>query len=204
MAATSDTLASIGVFLSMLFLAVVIVHRFFGKYLPLPHQLRVPAFKSGVILLNDKPERTVGPGTYWLTPKRTILTCDTRPTPYKLNLEEFLTADNFGIRIALTGHYRITDPAAFLTASANTTGDFFLALAATVRAAVLELSGHNLTFARTTLPERLQQLIAPRIALLGITVDTMEVTDFIPLGWLKVALPEVSTPPPHPQGYGPN
>ena len=100
MAASQDVFSSILVTFSFAVLIGVVVFRFFGKYLPVPRRLRVPPFQVGVFLLedkqgHDKPERIVGPGTYWVTPKRNILTCDTRPTSYKLSPEDFLTSDNF-------------------------------------------------------------------------------------------------------------
>ena len=207
-AASQDIVTSILVTFSFAVLIGIVVFRFFGKYLPVPRRLRVPPFQVGVFLLQEKsgetrPERTVPPGTYWVTPRRNILTCDTRPTSYKLAPEDFLTADNFGLRIGLTGKYRITGPADFLTASSNATGAFFLELTAAIRAATLELSGHNLTFARANLPTRLLQLIAPATAQYGITLELIEITDFVPLGWLKATLPQTPMPP-TPQGYGPN
>lgn len=194
---------------ALLFLALMLAYRFFGKYLPLPRQLRVPPFKAGVFLLQDKknqnkPERVVGPGTYWVTPKRDILICDTRSTSYKTQPEDFLTADNFGLRLSLTGQYRITDPVAFLTTSSNATGAFFLELTQGLRAATYELSGHNLSFARGTLPTRLQQLIVPQSARFGITLESVEVEQFVPLGWLKATLPQTPVPPTSSKGYGPN
>ena len=200
---SSDTLSTVVGACALFVLFAVLIFRFLGKYLPVPYRLRVPPFKTGVILLNDKPERLVPPGTYWLTPKRTIVTCDTRPTPYKTQTEEFLTGDNFGLRITLTGRYRITDPAAFVTSSSNATGAFFLELTRATRTAVAELSGHNLTFARANLPARIQLLAAAPASTVGITADTIEVTDFVPLGWLKAAMPQVPLPPTS-QGYGPN
>ena len=203
MAGPADIFTSVIAFAFALGFIGLIIFRFFGKYLPVPYRLRVPPFQTGVVLLHDKPERLVAPGTYWLTPRRTILTCDTRQTPYKTQTEEYLTGDNFGLRITLTGHYRITDPAAFVTSSSNATGTFFLELTQATRNAVAELSGHNLTFARETLPARIQQLAAPKTTKAGIIADTIEITDFVPLGWLKVTLPQVPLPPTT-QGYGPN
>ena len=199
-----DTTSILVTAVSLLVLALILIFRFFGKYLPVPRQLRVPPFKTGVFLLENKPERVVGPGTYWVTPKRDILTCDTRPTSYKIQPEDFLTADNFGLRISLTGQYRIADPVAFLTSSSNATAAFFLELTQSLRTATHELSGHNLSFARGTLPARLQQLIAGKSARFGITLESIEVEQFVPLGWLKATIPQTPMPPTTPQGYGPN
>ena len=200
----STDLTTLATAFCFLVLATALIYRFFGKYLPVPRRLRVPPFKVGVFLFLNKPERVVGPGTYWITPKRDILICDTRPTSYKTQPEDFLTADNFGLRISLAGQYRIADPVAFLTTSSNATGAFFLELTQVLRAATRELSGHNLAFARGTLPLRMQQLIAPKSTKFGITLDEVEVEQFIPLGWLKASIPQTPTPPTSTQGYGPN
>ena len=204
MASSTDILTTIAVIFSFGIVLAVLAHRFVGRYLPMPHRLNVPPFKTGVILLRDKPVRTVPTGTYWLSPHSTILTCDTRSTPLKLAPEEFLTADNFGLRISLTGHYRITDPTAFVTTSSNATGAFFLELTQSLRESTQEFSGHNPAFARTALPARIQQLVAPRAARLGITVDSLEIAEYVPLGWLKSATPQTPAPPPTTQGFGPN
>ena len=201
---TSPDLATLATAFSCVVLFLVLLFRFFGRYLPVPRQLRVPPFKAGVFLLNDKPERVVPPGTYWVTPKRDILTCDTRSTSYKVQPEDFLTSDNFGLRISLTGQYRIVDPTAFLTASSNATSAFFLEVTQALRAATHELSGHNLSFARGTLPTQLQQLIGPMSAKYGITLESVDVEQFVPLGWLKAAMPQTPAPPTSTQGYGPN
>lgn len=204
MVSPADIAAGITVELVILGVGLALIYRIAGKVIALPRRLVVPAFQAGVVFADGKPEREVGPGSYWLMPRRTIHICDTRPTPFQLPSQEFLTHDHMGVRITLTGEYRISNPTAFLTASSNSTATFLIELKQALRTAVSELAGQTFLATQHALPTRIRELLAPRATALGITLTLVDLAEAIPLGWLKAAQPATQTMPPQNLPYGPN
>ncbi len=74
------------------------------------------------MLRNGKVEKVLSPGAYWITPKRTLLLCDVRPTPFQVPAQEMLTVDGLAVRVSLGGEYRVVDPALFVTVNRDAFG----------------------------------------------------------------------------------
>src|SRR5665213_2181734 len=136
--------------------AVGVLYRIWGKVFAVPQRHSVLAFQSGVVLRGGEVEKVVGPGTHWMTPKRTLVLCDMRAKPFQVQGQESITQDGMGVRISLGGEYRVTDPGVFLTGSSHAFGAFNLELRQTLRTASGEMSGDAILGEKTPLVARVR------------------------------------------------
>jgi regulator of protease activity HflC (stomatin/prohibitin superfamily) len=145
----------------------------------------VPALQQGVLLREGKVEKVLGPGTYWITPKRTLLLCDIRPTPFQIGSQELLTADGMGVRVSLGGEYRVINATSFVSESSDAFASFYIELRQALRVAVGELNSENFLGEHALIAIRTKELLVPRAAQLGIEMTQLEVWEAVPVGWLR-------------------
>ena len=185
MSSPAEIAAGTAVELFLLALAVGLLYRVWGRFLPVPQKQRVLAFQRGVVLLGESVEKVLGPGSYWITPKRTLLICDMRPKPFQVQSQELLTSDGMGIRVSLGGEYRITAPALFTTENSDAFGAFYLELRQALRVSAGEVTGESLLGNSLLLTDRIKELLVPRAAHLGLEMTQLDVWEIVPVGWLR-------------------
>jgi regulator of protease activity HflC (stomatin/prohibitin superfamily) len=185
----SPTEIAVGAAVELFFatIALAILYRIWGWFFAVPKRQVVPAFQLGVVLLEGKAEKVLSPGAYWITPKRRLILCDVRPTPFQVPSQELLTSDGMGVRVSLGGEYRINNPASFVTESSDSFGAFYLELRQALRAAVAELNGANFLSGQALLTARIKELLVPRGTQLGIEMTQLEIYGCVPIGWLHSA-----------------
>ncbi len=166
-------------------IALGVVYRLWGRILPVPTRQTVLTFQRGVQLKGGEFEKILNPGTYWMMSSRTLLICDMRPKPFQVAAQEMITANGMGVRISLSGEYRITDPARFVTESSALFDTFYLELRQALRAAVGELSDDAILNGNTPVTSRIEELLVPRAAQLGIEMNQLDIWEAVPLGWVR-------------------
>jgi regulator of protease activity HflC (stomatin/prohibitin superfamily) len=166
-------------------IALAVLYRIWGWFFATPKRQIVPAFQVGIVLREGNVEKTLSPGAYWITPKRRLILCDVRPTPFQVPSQELLTSDGMAVRISLGGEYRILNPASFVTESSDAFGAFYLELRQTVRVAVGELNSPSFLDGQALLTTRMKELLAPKAAQLGIDMTQLEIYECVPVGWLR-------------------
>ena len=165
--------------------AMAVLYRVYGWFFPVPKRQVVSAFQRGVVLVDGRAEKVLGPGAYWISPKRRMLLCDVRPTPFQVPSHELVTSDGMAVRISLGGEYRISSPAQFVTESSDAFGTFYLEVRQTLRAATGELTSNGLLTGQSLLSNRVKELLIPTATQLGIEVARLEVYEAVPVGWLR-------------------
>jgi regulator of protease activity HflC (stomatin/prohibitin superfamily) len=108
MASPGEIAAGAAVELFLVLIAIAVLYRVWGWFFQVPKRQVVQAFQRGMVLRESKVEKVLEPGAYWMTPKRRLVLCDVRPTPFQVSAQELLTADGMGVRISLAGEYRIS------------------------------------------------------------------------------------------------
>jgi len=101
MAHLAEIAAGTAVELFLVTVALAVLYRVYGWFFAVPKRLIVQAFQRGVVLREGLAERVLHPGAYWITPKRRLILCDIRPTPFQVQGQESLTADGLAVRISL-------------------------------------------------------------------------------------------------------
>ena len=165
--------------------AVGLLYRLWGVFFPTPGRKTVLAFQQGVVLLGNKVERIVGPGSHWITPKRTLVVCDVRPVPFQVANQQVLAADDMHLRISLGGEYIVTDPAKFVSQNSNSFDALYLELRQALRNAAKELEGHSIMSDQSSFLARVKELTVPRADQLGIELTGVDVWEATPLGWFR-------------------
>jgi regulator of protease activity HflC (stomatin/prohibitin superfamily) len=178
---------AIGVTVELFFaaLAVGLLYRVWGKVFAIPKRQVVLAFQQGVVLQGGQVEKILGPGSYWITPKRSLLLCDMRMKPFQIPAQEVLSADGMGVRISLGGEYRIAKADFFVSESSDTFGAFYLEIRQALHVAVKEFSSEAIFSGQAPLTARMKELLVPRASQLGIEMTQLEVWESVPIGWLR-------------------
>lgn len=166
----------------MLLIAIGLVYRVWGHALPFPRKFIVPAFHTGVVLNDGKPERVVQPGRYWLSHGRSMIFCDMRPNPFQIASQNMIASDGMGVQISLGGEQKVSDPAAFVSENSNSFSAFYMEMRLALRNAVSELDSHAVLTQQSEITSRMQELLIPRAAQLGIELVHLEVFEAMPLG----------------------
>jgi regulator of protease activity HflC (stomatin/prohibitin superfamily) len=185
MASPTEIAVGVTVELFLAALAIGLLYRVWGKIFAIPQRQAVLAFQQGVVLKGGQVEKVLNPGTYWITPKRTLVICDMRPKPFQISAQELLTADVMGVRMSLGGEYRITNPALFMAESSDAFGAFYLELRQALHMAVKELNSETIFNGKAPLTARIKELLVPRAAQLGIEMTQLDIWEAVPIGWLR-------------------
>jgi regulator of protease activity HflC (stomatin/prohibitin superfamily) len=149
----------------------------------LPQRKTLLPFNRGVVLEGERVVRVVEPGSYWISPKQSMVPVDVRARPLQTEQRELFTADKQRISLSFSGEYKVVEPSRFVVESTNGHGAFHLALETEISRAVAELSREELLQGTASPAERVRERIEPRAAELGIAISHLEVSDMIPFGW---------------------
>jgi regulator of protease activity HflC (stomatin/prohibitin superfamily) len=161
------------------------LYRLWSMIFSAPQRQKVLAFQSGVVLRGSVTEKVVGPGLHWVRPSQTLVLCDMRPRPFQIAGQELIAADGMAVRISLGGEQRIADPAIFVRESSDGFGTFYLELRQSLRIAVSEYTGDAIVADTNLLPSRIRELLVPHAAHLGLEIATLDVSEAVPLGWVR-------------------
>lgn len=197
---------AVGITVEVFLAALVIglLYRVWGRIFAVPQRQVVLPFQRGVVLQRGQVEKELSPGTYWITPKRSLLLCDMRSKPFQVPAQELLTSDGMGIRMSLGGEYRVVDPVLFLTQNSDAFGAFFLEVRHALHLAVGELNNEVVLKKRDALIPRIKELLVPRATQLGIEMTQLDVWEAVPIGWSRQVSASRSKTPPSTSSPQPN
>jgi regulator of protease activity HflC (stomatin/prohibitin superfamily) len=185
MSSPAEVAVGVTVELFLAALAVGLLYRVWGKIFRVPQRQTVLAFQQGVVLREGRVEKVLTPGTYWITPKRTLVICDMRSKPFQISAQEMLSADGMGVRMSLSGEYRISDSSLYLAESSDAFGAFYLEIRQAVHRAVKESDNEAIFGEQSLLTSRIKELLIPRATQLGIEMTKLEIWEAVPLGQLR-------------------
>lgn len=185
MSSPLEIVAGITVELVFVALAIGLLYRVWGRVFAIPQRRVILPFQKGVLLQATQVVKTLDPGMYWISPKRTLFLCDMRPVPFQVPSIELLTVDKMNVRISLSGEYQITNPASFISQSSDTFAAFYLEVRRAVFTAVGELHSDSFIKEQVLLTDRVKELLVPRSAQLGLEIAQIEVWEAVPLGWVR-------------------
>lgn len=181
----TEVIIGIVVELFFVLIAAAVLYWIWSLFFPTPARLVVPPLQRGVVIRDSQVEKVLGPGAYWIGPKRRLLLCDVRPIPFQVPSVELLTADGLAVRIGLGGECRVCDPGLFVTASGDAFGAFYVEVRQALRVAVAELTSDRLLASHVQVVSRIRELVIPRAAQLGIEMLQLDVHEAVPVGWLR-------------------
>jgi regulator of protease activity HflC (stomatin/prohibitin superfamily) len=185
MSNTAEVVTGIAVEIVFVALAAGLLVRIWGRFFAMPQRLKVLAYQRGVVLRGVETDKIVEPGMHWIKPKQTLVLCDVRARPFQVASQELIASDGMAVRISLGGEQRIVDPAAFVRESSDGYGTFYLELRQALRIAVSEQAGDAVVGDTGPLPARVRELLEPKAAHLGLEIASLDVSEAVPLGWVR-------------------
>jgi len=185
MSNTAEVVAGVAVEIAFVAVAAGLLVRLWGRFFAVPQKQKVLAYQRGVVLRGDRTDKVVEPGVHWITPKQTLVLCDMRARPFQVASQELIASDGMAVRISLGGEQRIVDPAAFVRESSDGYGTFYLELRQAIRVAVGEHIGDAILGGSASLPARIRELLEPKAVHLGLEIASLDVSEAVPLGWVR-------------------
>jgi regulator of protease activity HflC (stomatin/prohibitin superfamily) len=148
-------------------------------------------WQRGLLFTDGRFTRELPPGRHRYRRRRTHLhVLDVRPRTIVVSGQELLTADSVTLRVSTVATWRISQPLAFLTASADTGQELYTAVQLAIRDAVAALTFDEVLADRGRLSAGLAEAAAPRVAEHGIELLSATVKDLMLPGELRRAATE--------------
>jgi regulator of protease activity HflC (stomatin/prohibitin superfamily) len=181
MAGGTDLLIGVTVEAVLAAIALGVVYRLWGGALGLPKLNKIQPFQRGVLMKGEVVDRVLEPGTHWISPKKTIFLCDTRPKPFQLNSQDIQAASDTWIRVSMRGATRIVDPARYVTASSDSLATLYTELRRLLTEAAQEQIFGGRVDDSMRLATRMRELLEREAEGLGLTVASLDIWEVLQL-----------------------
>ena len=135
-------------------------------------------YQRGVLYRRGRRVRTLEAGVYWLVRAiSSIVTVDVRSRVAVVAGQEILTADSVPLRVSVTLRYRVTRPEEAIETAASFTETLHAETQLVLRDLVAAVGAEQILPERERLAEGLQVGLAPRAAVLGLTLEHVGIRD---------------------------
>lgn len=166
---------------SLALIVLGVIYRIWGGTLGFPKPNKIQPFQRGVLMKGEVVHRVLEPGTHWVSPKRTIFLCDTRPKPFQFNSQDVQAAGDAWIRVSMRGATQVVDPARYVTASSDSLATFYTELRRLVTVAAQAQGSYGRAEDTARLAGRARELLEREAEGLGLTVASLDVWEVRPL-----------------------
>jgi regulator of protease activity HflC (stomatin/prohibitin superfamily) len=175
-------LAAIGV---AAWLAALVVGRFVGR-------TTIHDYERGLRYANGRFTGLLDAGTHvYLRPTTEVRVVDARPGSMAIGGQEVLTSDGVAAKVSLVVRSVVGDPVAMLTGDRDANTTLYLAVQLGLREVVARRTIEEVLASRTTIGPEVAELVAGRMAGLGIEVLGVDVRDVMVPSELKRAFAAV-------------
>jgi len=166
-------------------LAALVVGRFVGR-------TTIHDYERGLRYANGKFSGLLDAGTHvYLRPTTEIRVVDIRPGSMAIGGQEVLTSDGVAAKVSLVVRSLVGDPVAMLTGDRDANTTLYLAVQLGLREVVARRTIEEVLASRTTIGPEVAELVAGRMAGLGIEVLGVDVRDVMVPSELKRAFAAV-------------
>ena len=146
----------------------------------------IKEYETGLLYLNGRFRRRLGPGAYVLLRHRHLLRIiDLRKAFLTIPGQEVLSADNVSVKVSLAVAYEIGDPVAATHAALDARESLYMVAQLALRDFVAESEVEKLLLRRNEAGKRLLGKVAPEAEKLGLKVALVEIKDIMFPGDLK-------------------
>ena len=150
--------------------------------------ITVMDWQRALLFIDGRFNRVLAPGRHRYRGRRsTVHTLDLRPRSLVIAGQDLLTSDGVTLKLSALTVWRITDPLAYLTGSADTEQALYSAVQIAVRDAVAASTFDGAIADRAGLSAGLTEAVAAQVRALGIDVTSAVVKDLMLPGELRRA-----------------
>jgi regulator of protease activity HflC (stomatin/prohibitin superfamily) len=181
MNSAEDILIGTAVDGSLAVIVLGVIFRIWGGTLGIPKPNKIQPFQRGVLMKGEVVDRVLEPGTHWVSPKRTVFLCDTRPKPFQFNSQDVQAAGHIWIRVSMRGATQVVDAARYVTASSDSLATFYTELRRVLTEAAQAQSAFGRAEDKAKLAAQAHSLLEREAEALGMTVSSLDVWEVMPL-----------------------
>ena len=154
----------------------------------------VEQYEAGLLIVDGELREQLKPGrhAFWAVGHTVrVAKIDLRPQLLEVTAQEILTKDRAGIRVTLTAFYKIVDPTAAVTASADVGATLYRLVQFAIREAVAVRTLDEILSARDTIDQEVRAFVTERAKALGAEVGEIGLKDVILPGEVRDLLNKV-------------
>lgn len=153
----------------------------------------VYSWQSGLHYRSGKLERVLGPGRYFvLKPYDTVTIMDLRESVAHIVNQEIICADNLPLRLSSSVIYKISDPVLANEQARSYAEVLYLDVQLAMREAVNGLKVEDVLQQRSEISARFLEILKPRAAAVGLTLDNGGIRDITFPGDVKKIFTQVA------------
>jgi regulator of protease activity HflC (stomatin/prohibitin superfamily) len=135
-------------------------------------------YERGVVFRLGRLQATKGPGWFWLIPiVERVVKVDVRTITYALDTQETVTRDGVAVRVNAVLWFRAFDAAGVVTTVANWKSAIIQAAETALRDAIGQSDLDQMLKDRTTINQRLNELLTATCNRWGVEFDAVEIKD---------------------------
>jgi regulator of protease activity HflC (stomatin/prohibitin superfamily) len=150
-------------------------------------------FERGLLYTNGAFQTVVEPGARWIwTPTQMLTKLDVRPRITSVPGQEVLSSDGIAVKLSVVAQYRIVDPMVAVIRQASFESALYTELQLAIRQIVASESIASLLESRAQMRDRLVELTAKKVQLLGLELLQADVKDLTLPGELKKLFTQVT------------
>ncbi|MCW7540446.1 slipin family protein [Aquabacterium sp. A7-Y] len=157
-------------------------------------QVQVPEYGAGIVWIDGKIARVLGPGSYafWKFNRNVVVELvDLRLQAVEVSGQEILTRDKVALRLNLSATWRFTDVLAAYTRLAKPAEHLYRELQLGLRAAVGTRSLDDLLENKRVIDEVVTAQVRSKLSAYGLELDGVGVKDIVLPGEMKTILAQV-------------
>ncbi|MDB5704492.1 MAG: hypothetical protein JWN66_1608 [Sphingomonas bacterium] len=135
-------------------------------------------YERGVVFRLGRLQATKGPGWFWLIPiVERVVKVDLRTITYALDTQETVTRDGVAVRVNAVLWFRAFDPAGVVTTVTNWHSAIVQAAETALRDAIGQSDLDQMLKDRTTINQRLYEILTRTCNRWGVEFDAVEIKD---------------------------
>ncbi len=132
--------------------------------------------ENGVDLAFGAYKRTLGPGSYFVSPIHRVILVDMRPRLASIPSSPVLTSDGTPIAVEARCEYRVVDAGRAVFGAPDLSGTFLTALRDSIAETISQTSAVAVPSSSGAVTESIQRVLSERTAKLGVEVGQLTVS----------------------------
>jgi regulator of protease activity HflC (stomatin/prohibitin superfamily) len=157
-------------------------------------RITVSEYEAGLLYVDGRYQRTLGPGRYWetgLLARRQIVVVDLRLRSFSITGQELVTRDKVNIRMTVAVQYRVADPVKAIHEVQSYQDVLYQDIQLPLRGLIAQLELEALLETRDSVDQQLLEQVQPGPRSYGLELVKVGLKDIILPGELRATMQRV-------------